>query len=279
MTPPASAPYTAAMPSSILLSLSALAALVPAALLPVRAPRQGPDLMFWAVIAAALAGPTVASLLSGGLAWRTGLSLALWTSIAASMALFIVVVLIEREAWRLAVLLLPYLLLLGVLATIWNHVPAEQPLRTTLDAWLVVHIVVSVATYGLCTLAAVAGASVLLQQHAVKHKHPTKLSRRLPSISDASRLQAALLRASALVLGLGIVTGMAEQYLLSGQPLVFNHKILLSLVAFTLIALLLTLHHRSGLRGQRAARLILVAYLLLTLAYPGVKFVTDVLLA
>lgn len=267
------------MPISVLLSLSALAALVPAALLPVRAPRQGPDLMFWAVIAAALAGPTVVVLVTAGLAWRTGLALALWSSIAASMALFIAVVLIEREAWRLTVLLLPYLLLLGVLATVWNHVPADQPLRTALDAWLAVHIAVSVATYGLCTLAAVAGVAVLLQQHAVKRKHPTKLSRRLPSISDASRLQAALLRASAVVLSLGIATGMAEQYLLTGQPLAFNHKTLLSLIAFAVIALLLALHHRSGLRGQQAARLILVAYLLLTLAYPGVKFVTDVLLA
>jgi ABC-type uncharacterized transport system permease subunit len=39
------------------------------------------------------------------------------------------------------------------------------------------------------------------------------------------------------------------------------------------------LHYRSGLRGRRAARVVLVAYLLLTLAYPGVKFVTDVLLS
>jgi ABC-type uncharacterized transport system permease subunit len=42
--------------------------------------------------------------------------------------------------------------------------------------------------------------------------------------------------------------------------------------------MLLILHHYSGLRGRRAARLVLLAYLLLTLAYPGVKFVTDILL-
>ena len=33
------------------------------------------------------------------------------------------------------------------------------------------------------------------------------------------------------------------------------------------------------IRGRRAARIVLLAYLLLTLAYPGVKFVTDVILA
>ncbi len=41
---------------------------------------------------------------------------------------------------------------------------------------------------------------------------------------------------------------------------------------------LLVAHRRSGLRGRRAARLVLVAYILLSLAYLGVKFVTDVLI-
>jgi ABC-type uncharacterized transport system permease subunit len=42
---------------------------------------------------------------------------------------------------------------------------------------------------------------------------------------------------------------------------------------------LLVAHYRSGMRGRRAARVVLLAYLLLTLGYPGVKFVTDVLMA
>jgi len=41
---------------------------------------------------------------------------------------------------------------------------------------------------------------------------------------------------------------------------------------------LLILHFRSGLRGRRAARWVLVAYLLLTLAFLGVKFATVVLI-
>ena len=48
---------------------------------------------------------------------------------------------------------------------------------------------------------------------------------------------------------------------------------------FVLIAGLLFAHYRTGLRGRRAARLVLIAYLLVTLGYPGVKFVRDVLLA
>ena len=81
------------------------------------------------------------------------------------------------------------------------------------------------------------------------------------------------------MLGIGVVSGMATQYLMSGRLLVFDHKTTLSLLAFVVIGALLLLHWRTGLRGRQAIRLVLTAYLLLTLAYPGVKFVRDVLLA
>ena len=118
-----------------------------------------------------------------------------------------------------------------------------------------------------------------MQERALKRKRPTALSRALPSMADAEALQVKLLAASGLVLGLGLVTGVAIQYLVSGRLLQFDHKTLLSFLAFATILGLLAVHRRSGLRGRRAARLVLLAYLLVTLAYPGVKFVAEVLLA
>lgn len=266
------------MPNPMLLSLSALVALLPASLWSIRPSAPRPDVTFWAVMLAAVAGPAAVSLIRLDGVWQTGFSVALWLSIAASMAVFAVMALAAREAWRLAPLLLPYLLLLGILATVWSNVPGHEGLAGPTDAWLVAHIALAVTTYAMCTLAAVAGAAVLIQERAVKRKRPTPLTHRLPSVSGASRLQANLLGGSEIVLGLGILTGMAQEFLNVGQVLVFDHKILLSLLAFALIGGLLILHHRTGLRGQRAARLILLAYLLLTLAYPGVKFVSDVIL-
>ena len=265
------------MANSLLLNLSALVALLPAAILSYRREVERPDVTFWALLIVALAGPAVVALLILGGPWQTGFSATLWVSVAASMLLFTGLVALSREAWRLTPLLMPYLLLLGVLATIWARVPARHA-PVAPDTWLSVHIALSVATYGLCTLAAVAAAAVFLQERALKRKKPTELTHKLPSIADATRLQLRLLGAGELVLAFGIATGMARNYLSSGQLLAFDHKTLLSLLAFLLIGLLLILHWRTGLRGQRAARLILLAYLLLTLAYPGVKFVTDVLL-
>ncbi len=266
------------MPNAVLMSLSALAALIPATVWSFKGAAAHRDGVFWAVAAVAVAGPAAICAVQLSGPWQSGLSLALWMSIAVSMTIFIGLSLGAREAWRLMPLVAPYLLLLGILATLGSTAAPAAPLAAAPDAWLMLHIAVSLSTYGLFTLAAVAGAAVLLQERAVKRKQPNALTHRLPSVVGASRLQGQLLAASALVLALGIITGMAEQYLTSGQVLVFDHKTLLSILAFAVIGLLLILHGRSGLRGQHAARLILVAYLLLTLAYPGVKFVTGILL-
>jgi ABC-type uncharacterized transport system permease subunit len=130
----------------------------------------------------------------------------------------------------------------------------------------------------LLTLAAVAGAGVFLQERALKLKRPTSFTHQLPSIAEGERLQARLLTASEVVLAVALITGMTIEWIERRAVLVFDHKTVLSVATFIVIGLLLWLHHRAGLSGRRGARYVLFAYLLLTLAYPGVKFVTDVLI-
>ena len=272
------------MLKSLLFNVAALACLAPAALIHLRHGGQThaagrPDGVFWAVLAVALAGSASWSANLLGFDWHTGFSVALWVSIAVSLALFMALSLVSREGWRLTPLLLPYLLLLGLIATIWIQAP-EQPLAGRPGAgWLGVHILISVLTYGLLTIAAVAGLAVVLQEGAIRRKRPTRLTRFLPSVADAEGLLIRLLIAGEIVLGIDLITGVAAQYAGQGTFLSLDHKTLLSLLAFAVIALLLFAHWRTGIRGRRAARYLLIAYLLLSLAYPGVKFVTDVLLS
>jgi ABC-type uncharacterized transport system permease subunit len=267
------------MTHSFAFGLAALLALVPASILPLRRDGARPGPLFWLLLATAVAGPAAFALAQLHRNWGTGLSMALWVSIAASTLIFAVTVALAREAWRLAALLLPYLCLLALVALIWSHAPAHHPARVRLDPWLVVHIAVSITTYALATLAAVAGVAVFLKERALKRKQPGPLSRRLPSVAFAELLELRLLVLAEVVLAIGILTGIALGYLSEGPILAFDHKTVLSLLAFVLIGGLLALRYATGLRGRRAARLVLVAYLLLTLAYPGVKFVTDVLMA
>ena len=122
-------------------------------------------------------------------------------------------------------------------------------------------------------------ASITPHLPADRRRRPVKLTALLPSVSEGETLQVRLLTASAVVLGMGLATGMVIEVLDHGVILEFSHKILLSLLSFALIVALLIVHRVTGLAGRRAARYLLVAYLLLTLGYPGVKFVTDVIIA
>lgn len=266
------------MSASLMLSLSALATLLPATVLPLRWPdrRNG---VFWTVVGVGVGGSLIFSYaLTGGI-WHTGFAVTLWITIATTMALFALLALVLRDCWRLGALLVPYLFLLGGVATIWSSTSTGLLVAAAPDAWLVIHIVAAVLTYAFVTLAAVAGLAVLLRERAVRLKSPSKIVRILPSVADAERLQANLLQGGAVVMGLGLITGMAAQFFTTGSVIVPDHKVLFSIAAFVVIGVLVVAHYRSGLGGRRVARLALLAYLLLTLGFPGVKFVTDVLVA
>jgi ABC-type uncharacterized transport system permease subunit len=263
------------MTSTFTLSLAALAALVPAALMPAGRVR---DPLYWLLVAVAAAGPVAFVAVQQGDVWRTGVAAALWLAIAVTMVLFVVLAAVQPVARRLSPLLLGYLFVLGALATLWLNEP-ERPLTGLAPpAWLQVHILVSVVAYGLLTLAAVAGAAVVVQERALKRKRPTSFTRLLPAVADGEALQERLLAASAVVLAVAVVTGATLSWRETGMLLRLDHKTVLVLATFGMIVALLWLHFRRGLSGRRAARYVLVAYLLLTLGYPGVKFVTDVLM-
>ena len=122
--------YSERMAISTLLSVAALSALVPAAIAPLVRPdpERQRDGTFWLLIGVAIAGPLLWVVVELGPNWRTGLAAALWLSIATSLMLFALVAAIQTVAWRLAPLLLGYLFLLGVMATIWQHAPERDQL-------------------------------------------------------------------------------------------------------------------------------------------------------
>lgn len=266
------------MPLSAVLPILATIALVPAILAAFRPPPGRRDGVFWMSIALAAAGPALLAIVLGDHGWRTGFSYALWVTVAATVLAFAAMAAWDRTAVRLAPLLLPYLLVLAALATIWARAP-EQPLRSDASGWLWVHIAVAVTTYALIGIAAVAALGVVLQETALRWKRPTALTRRLPAVAEGDRLAFGALAAAAVVLGLGLATGFTLDLTTPGIGVRADHKTVLSVAAFLALAVLLFAHARWGTRGRRGARAALVVWLLLTLGYPGVKFVTDVVLA
>src|SRR5262249_819819 len=144
--------------------------------------------------------------------------------------------------------------------------------------WVVIHVGASLTTYALVTLAAGAGLAILVQERAIKRKSKGALSARLPSVAACESLELYLLIAAGIVRGAGIAPGMAWSYLDGRSLLPVDHKSVLAFTAFALILGVLALHRLTGLRGRSAARWVLGASLALILAYPGVKFVSEILL-
>jgi ABC-type uncharacterized transport system permease subunit len=264
---------------NVLLNCSALATLVPTSL---QAFRRSParDGVFWGLLALATAGPLAWAAVQATGPWPTGFAGTLWLTVAATMCLYAMVALVMDHAWRLAPLVAGYMLILGFLATIWAGAPGRHLAAGPQEAgWINAHIATALVTYGIVTIAAIAALATWLQDRALKRKQPSAISRFLPSVRDCERLLVRLLVIGETILGLGLATGMALQYRETGALLVANHKSILTIAAFVVLAGLLGAYGLGGVRGKRAARVLLLGYLLLTLGYPGVKFVTDVLMA
>lgn len=265
------------MQTTLISQLAALVALLPLTAAALAA-RLGRNMLLWLLLAAAIAGPValVISQISAG--WQPGLSANLWASIAATLLAFGALCLIRPGAYRLGALLLPYLSLSGILAIAFSDAPNAEAVVFT-GTWFSLHVVLAVASYATLTLAAIAGAAVLLQERALKRRAQLGWTgQTLPPLAEAEGMQIRLLAWSAGLMAAALATGAANEVIETGHILALTHKILLAFLAFGLIVALLLLHHRTGFRGRHAARWLMVGYLLLLLAYPGVKFVKDVLI-
>ena len=210
--------------------------------------------------------------------WQTGFTSALWITITATLLIFFPIAGIYHEGHKLAAGLMPYLFVLGILSLFWDVQLEGEKLTNASDPWVMSHIIFSLGTYALLTLAAIAGFSAFLQERCLKTKKYTFLNIAFPTLASSENLESRLLELSTFVLSIGLITGITVHFLQTGNFFHLTHKTLLSLGTYGIILTLLVARKVIGLRGIKAARWALLAYLTLTLAYPGVKFVTDVLL-
>lgn len=243
-----------------------------------QAPRR--DLSFWLRLAAAVGAPLAVAISQNADAWHPGFGPTLWVTVAGTAVIYGLIAVLVGDAWRLAPLQAGYLAILGGIAILLGRVSGSGGVvEQTTGPWITVHITTAIATYALITVAAISATAAAVRETALKNKRPTRLSRHLPSIAGCETLLIRLLAIGEGILAIGLATGMAIEYHETRHLLLFNHKTVLTLAAFIVIGVLLAAHYGTGMRGRQAVRFVLLGYLLLTLGYPGVKFVTDVLMA
>jgi ABC-type uncharacterized transport system permease subunit len=161
----------------------------------------------------------------------------------------------------------------AVAATAWPTSGTAIPLQ---DWKLQLHVVLSLFSAGLLTLAAVQAATLALQDRLL-HRHAS--SRWVQAMPPLQTMETALFQLISLgffILSLALVTGLLFVDNLMTQHLA--HKTVLSLAAWLMFGVLLWGRWRRGWRGRIAVRWTLSGYAVLVLAYFGSKFVLEQIL-
>lgn len=176
-----------------------------------------------------------------------------------------------REPLRiLGVVLYP---LAAVAALVATFLPSPvQPVPIS-DWKIELHVVLSLLSAGLLTLAA-AQALALAVQDRLLHRHQRfELIQSLPPLQTMERLLFQLIALGFFLLSLTLISAAPFVHDLVAQHLA--HKTILSVVAWLLFAILLWGRRYHGWRGRAAIRWALSGYALLILAYFGSKWVLE----
>ncbi|WP_040261962.1 cytochrome C assembly family protein [Pseudomonas massiliensis] len=174
---------------------------------------------------------------------------------------------------NLLVLLYPLGLVTVLVA---QFAPAGTMPRIDQEPGILAHILLSILAYGVFTIAAFQALLLSVQDHQLKHKHPSGPIRAFPPLQTMESLLFGFLWAGWVLLSLSLISGWLFLENMFAQHLV--HKTLLSCLAWVVFSVLLWGRTRLGWRGHMAIRWTLAGFVLLMLAYFGSKLVREYIL-
>lgn len=137
------------------------------------------------------------------------------------------------------------------------------------------HLLISMFAYAVLTLAAIHALMHILLDRALKKKHLSTLFQALPSLMDIERHMIAQVKTASLLIATSVLTGLIWQWVDYHHFALLNHKVMLALFSLAVLLLLLYKRHRASWPTRMASRSVLAAYMLLMLAYFGVKLINT----
>lgn len=151
---------------------------------------------------------------------------------------------------------------------------ATSSIQLTLG--VAIHIFLSIMAYSTMIVATVQALVLAYQNARIRNKHPTGLVRILPPLETMEKLLFELLWAGQILLTMVIISGFFHIQNLATQHL--HHKIVFTVIAWLIYAILLWGRHALGWRGNAAIRWTLSGFGFLFLAYLGTKLVLEMIL-
>ncbi len=174
-----------------------------------------------------------------------------------------------RGRWILAIL--------GAATVVLSLVFPGKPLHVSASPLLPLHLALGIASYGLFAAAVV---HAWLMTRAEKQIRLASDEGGGVPLLTLERLTFRFVVAGFVLLTATLLAGwfFGERLYGPGKPWQWDHKTILSLLAWVTFATLLIGRTRFGWRGKRAVRFLYVGTALLLLAYVGSRFVLEVLL-
>jgi len=141
---------------------------------------------------------------------------------------------------------------------------------------LKIHVLLSMLSYSLLTLASVQAILLAVQDHHLHMRHPGGFVRSLPPLETMESLLFEMIAAGFVLLTLALISGFAFLEDMFAQHLV--HKTVLSCLGWLVFGGLLLGRFRYGWRGRTAIIWTLSGFVILILAYFGSKAVIELIL-
>lgn len=138
------------------------------------------------------------------------------------------------------------------------------------------HILSSIIAYSLLNISALQAIFLAFQDYQLRHKHPISVIKALPPLQVMEKLLYQMIGLGLIWLSLSLITGVVFIENLFAQHLV--HKTILSVIAWSVFAILLWGHVRYGWRGKTTIRWTLSGFAVLMLGYFGSKLVLEFIL-
>jgi ABC-type uncharacterized transport system permease subunit len=167
-----------------------------------------------------------------------------------------------------------------VVAALCAPLPAFFPGRLTPDAYSLefkLHLFAGMAAYSLFAVATFHALLISVVERQL-HARPTMTDRGMPPLLSLEALVFKLTGAAFAVLTLTFVVGIAYSESIFGRAMRFDHKTVFVVLSWLIFGLLLVGRWLYGWRGRTALRWTLAGFLMLMLAYPGSRFVLEVIL-
>jgi len=180
---------------------------------------------------------------------------------------------LKKPLENLAIALLPFTAVALLLQSLSVNDSASFEV---VGAGLKAHILISILSYGLLTLAALQAILLAIQTRYLRNRHPGGFVRALPPLETMDTLLFRLIGVGYVLLSLSLLSGVTYIENIFAQHLV--HKTVLSIAAWVVFAILLWGRWRFGWRGRTAVRWTLSGFVVLMLAYFGSKLVLELIL-